>query len=279
MNTPQKQMLVFTSLDGYMIDPSVEGIQTILPALELLHGREVPHIAVTVRSAVEIAPILEALDHDDPFIVESGAAIYLPAERFKINFSYQNSDDKFKIVEFGLARAAILEKLPILRDQYHLDVWSLSELNQDQAAQIIGLSAEEIERVKNRKYTEPIIFNGSGDEIPQLQAAVESLRMHLSRHDRYFVLTGDHNSGGAVSFLLQLYREEFPNTTLISIGLGDGILSAPMLHTVDTPVLVRLPGGHFDDRVGRHGMKFTRESGPVGWNQAVIALVTEDPDA
>lgn len=279
MITTQKQMLVFTGLDGDMIDPGPEGIQVILPALELLRSRDVPHIIATVRSAAEILPTLQALDHYDPFIVEAGAAIYIPKDRFKINFPHQKTIGDYKVVELGTSRDTIREKLAVLRHEHNLEVVGLSELEPDQAAGIIGLSPAEYQNATRRDYSEAIIFNGEADGLARLQSIVEIMRLRLARHDHIFVLTGDHDQGSAVSFLLQLYREEYPDLPLCSIGLGDNILNAPLLYTVDTPILVRRPGGRFDDRVGRHGMKFTREPGPLGWSQAVIALVTEDPEA
>jgi mannosyl-3-phosphoglycerate phosphatase family protein len=279
MNTPNKQMLVFTGLDGDMIAPQAEVLQTILPALELLHSREIPHIATTERSAMEIMPLLEVMDHHDPFIVEAGAAIYIPHSLFKVKFSYQKTVGDYRVVELGVLARDIQEKLPLLRQQYGLEITGLSELNANEATGIIGLSAEDYQNLKLRQYSEPIIYDGPAENLPRLREAAEDLRLRLMRQERLFVLTGDHDEGSAISFLLQLYREEFPDVDIASIGLGDNAANAPMLYTVDTPVLVRLPGGRFDDRVGRRGMKFTREPGPLGWNQAVIALVTDDPDA
>jgi mannosyl-3-phosphoglycerate phosphatase family protein len=279
MNTPNKQMLVFTGLDGDMIASGAEGLQTILPALELLHSREIPHIATTERSAAEIIPLLEALDHHDPFVVEAGAAIYIPANLFKIKFSYQKTVGDYRVVELGALAQDIREKVAILRRDYGLEITGLSELKPEAAAGIVGLSAEDFQILKNRQYSEPIIYDGAAEDLPRLHDAAEELRLRLVRQERMFVLTGDHDEGSAVSFLMQLYREEYPGMNIASIGLGDNASNIPMLYTVDTPVLVRLPGGRFDDRVGRRGMKFTREPGPLGWNQAIIALVTEDPEA
>jgi mannosyl-3-phosphoglycerate phosphatase len=279
MNATHKQMLVFTGLDGDMIATGADGLQAILPALELLHSREIPHIATTERSAAEIMPILEALDHQDPFVVEAGAAIYIPVDLFKIKFSYQKTVGNYRVVELGIPVKDIRNKVTLLRRDYRLEITGLSELKPEAAAGIVGLTPEDFKTLKNREYSEPIIYDGPAEDLPRLQAAAEELRLRLVRQERMYVLTGDHDEGSAVSFLLQLYREEFPDMDITSIGLGDNASAAPMLYTVDTPVLVRLPGGRFDDRVGRRGMKFTREPGLLGWNQAVIALVTEDPEA
>ncbi len=279
MKAPQEQFLVFTGLDGAVIDARPNCLQEILPAIELMRSRNIPLILSTMRTAAEILPLLEALDCKDPFIVESGGAVYVPEDYFNIPFSYQKCINRYRVIEIGSKHEMLLENLEQLRQSQGLKIIGFSELSPQQAASKGNISLEEIQAAQSREYSEPVIFEGEAEALARLREEIEKRHLRLLENNQYFMLTGDHDEGSAVRLLMQLYREEFSGKSLVSIGLGDNRLSAPLLYTVDTPVLIRRPDGTFDDHVGRRGLKFTRDPGPAGWNQAVIALITHDPDA
>jgi predicted mannosyl-3-phosphoglycerate phosphatase (HAD superfamily) len=124
-----------------------------------------------------------------------------------------------------------------------------------------------------------VAFRGENGDLERFQTELEKQQLRLTRLDDYYLVSGDHDQGSAVRLLLQLYRESQPEAPVISIGLSDSYLGSAMLHAVDIPILVRKEDGRFDEQVGRYGLKFTRHPGPVGWNQAVIALLTADAEA
>jgi mannosyl-3-phosphoglycerate phosphatase len=279
MKVLPEQYIVFTGLDGDMIDPHPETLHEVLPALELLQSRDIPLIGTTVRSAAEILPIIKALDFAGPFIVENGSAIYIPTGFLELEIPFQKKVDHYDVIEIGLQRDVILQKLVNLRQKQGFKVTGYSELSDKEAANYIGIRQEEMEKAKAREYSEPLIFEGDEDDMEQLKLAAEAMSLRIWPQERYYVLSGDHDCSDSARLLLQFYREQYPDQPLISIGLGDNFLSAPLLYAVDIPVLVRQLDGRFDDQVGRRGLKFTRDPGPVGWNQAVIALVTQDQEA
>jgi len=279
MKTPQEQYLVFTGLDGAILDANPDTIQEVLPALELLRSRNVPLIATSLRTAAEVLPIVKSLDLPDPFIVEGGGAIYIPEDALKIGYKFQKTADNYRVIEFGTHRASILKKLVRLRQDQGFNLIGFSELTVKQASNWGDISPEEIRAAQAREYSEPVLFQGSAEELGRLNSEIESQRLRIMRFNRSFLLTGENDEGNAARFLTQLYREEFQGKSVVSIGLGDNHLSTSLLYAVDIPVLVRRPDGKFDDQVGRFGMKFTRNPGPIGWSQAVIALITEDPEA
>jgi len=279
MKTSQVQHLVFTCLDGAMIDPNPTALQEVLPAIELLRSRNIPLIATTIKTAAEILPTLEMLDYQDPFIVEDGGAIYIPNGAINVSFNYKKTVRQWKVIELGTDHAIILKKIVKLRQDHRFKVTGFSEMGTGSTPMEIQVSAEEIHSAGTREYSEPVIFEGDAEELQRLQGKIENYHLRLKEREDYFMLTGDHDEGSAVRFLIQLYREEFPEKSIVSIGLGDSRLCTPLLHAVDQPVLVRKMDGSFDEEIGKRGLKFTRDPGPAGWNQAVIALVTEDQEA
>jgi len=279
MKTPQGQYLVFTELDGAAINSSQDGLQEILPALELLRSRNIPLIATSMQSAEEVIPLIQALDLADPFIVENGGAIYVPDGSLKIEFKHNKRIQDYRVIELATSRQEIRHKLAAVRRQGEFKIEEFSKLRPDQTSDWSDLSPEQIRAAQSREYSEMVTFRGENGDLQRFQAEIELQQMRLMRYGDYFLVSGDHDEGSAVRLLLQLYREAHPDRPVISVGLSDSYLGSAMLHAVDIPILVRKEDGRFDEQVGRYGLKFTRNPGPVGWNQAVIAIITEDPEA
>lgn len=279
MKNSEVQYLIFTGLDGAMIGSNPSELKEVLPAIELLRSRNIPLIAITTRTADEILPTLHTLDYEDPFIVEDGGAIYIPNGSIKISFNYKKTVGQWKVIQLGADHQLILEKIASLRQDQGFNLVGYSELNGNKAPIAAELPPEEIQAAKKRQHSEPVIFQGDSEELERLKDALEKLQMRITPRGDHFILTGDHDEGSAIRFLTQLYREEYPDKSIVSIGLGDDRQDIPLLYAVDEPVLVRKPDGGFDESVGKRGLRFTRDAGPSGWNQAIIALVTEDQEA
>jgi mannosyl-3-phosphoglycerate phosphatase len=279
VKTPPGQFLVFTGLDGALINSDPDGLQEILPALELLRSRNIPLVASSMRTAADVLPLLKSLDLADPFIVENGGAIYIPDGMLKVEFKHHKRVENYRVIEMGGKRQEILRKLAKLRRDHQFSVTGYSELDPRQAADLGEIGTEAFEAAHAREYSEPILFEGTGEDLQRFQNEIEKQQLRLARYGQAYLVTGDHDEGSAVRLIMQLFREQDPERPVVSVGLGDSELSSPMLHAVDIPILVRRSDGKFDERVGRYGMKFTRNSGPVGWNQAVIAIITEDAEA
>jgi mannosyl-3-phosphoglycerate phosphatase family protein len=279
MKTPQGQYLVFTGLDGATLNSSQESLQEILPALELLRSRNIPLIAASMQAAQEVLPLIRALDLTDPFIVENGGAIYVPNDSLAVDFKYQRKVENYRLIELGGSRRELMRKLAKIRQHGRFDLQGLSELEPAQIAEWEDLDSDQVRAAQALEYSELIRIKGENGELQRFQAEIEQQQMRLLRYGEYHLLSGDHDEGSAVRILLQLYRESNPDKLVISVGLSDNYLDSSMLHAVDIPILVRQPDGRFDEQVGRFGMKFTRNPGPVGWSQAVIAIITEDAEA
>ncbi len=75
-----------------------------------------------------------------------------------------------------------------------------------------------------------------------------------------------------MEILKALYQQE--HGEISSIGLGDGLNDLPLLQAVDRPVLIRHADGSFDSRIDMAGLMKTQSPGPLGWNEAVLQLLS-----
>jgi mannosyl-3-phosphoglycerate phosphatase len=260
-----------------MFSHGSDSLQDIQPALDLVLSRDIPLIPTCEKTPEQVFAVVDKFDKPDPFIVECGGAIYIPKRTFNIGYNYQRISRGHRVIEFGTPRAKITERLSKIRSELDFQFDCLTELtDEDVARSGISLNPEDRKALCCRNHSEVIFFEGNHSERKRFEVEIGNTGLRIKDHDEYLIITGDHDEGTAVRFLIQLYREEFEGTAIKTIGLGSNWMDSPMLYAVDTPVLVRKPNGRFDGRVGKRGLKFTNDIGPVGWKQAVIALLTEE---
>ena len=94
--------VLFTDLDGCLLDCDRSSFDHVRPALDSLRSAGIPVILVSGKTRAEIEPLRERLDHHDPFIVENGAAAYVPFETF--DFTPERSRRRFSYHIIELAR-------------------------------------------------------------------------------------------------------------------------------------------------------------------------------
>lgn len=74
--------VLFTDLDDCLLDCDSSSFDQARSALGFFRSARTPVILVSGKTRAEIEPLRERLDHHDPFIVENGAAVYVPLETF-----------------------------------------------------------------------------------------------------------------------------------------------------------------------------------------------------
>jgi len=80
---------------------------------------------------------------------------------------------------------------------------------------------------------------------------------------------GPNDKGRAARILGEWYRKEFG--PVLSVGIGDSRNDLPLLSSVDVPVLVKKPGGGWED-VDLPRMVRAEGIGPAGRNDVVLGL-------
>lgn len=76
--TPQTAYLVFTDLDGTLLNHDDYGYDPVLPMLSWLQDHYIPVIAVTSKTRLEVEDLLTALSLHEPFVVENSSGLFIP---------------------------------------------------------------------------------------------------------------------------------------------------------------------------------------------------------
>ncbi len=258
--------VIFTDLDGTLLDPKTYSFREALPALELIKERGIPLVVCSSKTRAEIEVYRSRLGNRDPFIAENGGAVFVPSGYFP--FPAGAPGGGYEITTFGRPYREIRQEFMRLRESLHIRVRGFGDMTASEIAALTGLPREEAALAREREFGEPFLFGQGVDE--RFLKTAEQDGFHWTR-GRLFYLMGDHDKGKTIRLLKQWYGAE--HGTLITIGLGDGLNDLPLLREVDHPVLVRKETGKYEETIDLPDLIRADGIGPGGWNRTVLRLL------
>lgn len=262
-----KKTVVFSDLDGTLLDESSYSFKDALPAVRLLQLRAIPLVLCSSKTRAEIESCRLSLHNRHPFISENGGGIFIPPGYFSAPFEAATIGG-YQAIILGSPYAEIRSRFVALRERLGIAVRGFGDMTAAEVAKLTGLSVEQATLARQRDFDEAFVFDGDPDE--RFLQAIEAAGLNWTQ-GRIFHILGKHDKGHAVKILQSLYTRELG--TIASIGLGDGFNDLPLLAAVDQAVLVRRQNGSFDPRMAIPGLVKTEHPGPSGWNEALFRLL------
>lgn len=259
-------LLVFTDLDGTLLDHNTYSFDAAKDALNQLRNAHVPLVLCSSKTRSEIEVWRKKLGNRDPFICENGGGIFF-SDAFSSTCKDCRKKNGYPVMELGIPYPDLLTTFKTLKKRFRGKIRGFSEMTVDELAGLTGLSHDEATLAKDREYTEPFLFHGNEKE---LENAVQDLKLNLTRGGRFFCLMGDNDKGRAIRIVTRMYRESKPYLTTVAIG--DSHNDLPMLKEVDVPVLVQGPGGLYERETDIPNLLRAPGVGPVGWNAALLKI-------
>ncbi|MFU2317417.1 mannosyl-3-phosphoglycerate phosphatase-related protein [Rahnella sp. PCH160] len=262
-------LLIFTDLDGSLLDHHDYSWKPAQPWLDKLAAANVPLILTTSKTSAEVT-VLQAALHltHQPFIAENGAIIHLPP-------AWQTSGQE-PVHVMGARYRDIRQALVDLRQRYDFEFRGFGDVTAEQVAAWTGLSETDAQRAMQREASEPLVWFGNDLDFSHLQKCLSREGLALTRGGRFWHVMGtDAGKGQAVQWLSAQYRQQ-RGSPVASIGLGDGPNDLSMLEAVDYAVVIK---GHHDHEMPlnprNNSQVFrTTEFGPHGWRQGLDHFIT-----
>jgi len=265
------EVIVFTDLDGTLLDHGSYSVRAALPAIDLLVRRGQPIIPVSSKTAAEIRRWTRLLTLEGPFIFENGCGIVVPAGCLdKRPEGAVDRDGEWKI-SLGTGIDEVRRGLEELSRETGFTYRSLGQMSADELSSLTGLTGEELDQCLAREHDEPFVITGNHDvDIIGRKAAEKGF--HFTKGGRFYHLTGGCNKGEAVQLLANLYRKERHDP--IFVGIGDSFNDLPMFRVVDMAFLVQKPDGTYDPLIPEDAARRVNGVGPSGWRAAVEEVMT-----
>lgn len=265
--------LVFTDLDGTLLDPDTYRWDEAEPALAQCADLDVPVVLVSSKTRAEMNPLRLELGLSAPFVSENGGGIFFPGGRFWDPPPEALFVDDLWKWSLGLPYQDVVGALREIRKELELDLRGFSDMAVDEISRLTGLEPERARLAAMREYDEPFIASRAGNsEMERLIAAASKRGLLVTEGGRFHHLHGGCDKGQALDKLLRWYVAV--RGPVKTIALGDSPNDFTMMKRADYPVLVRSSRGYPGLEKEFDRLRITNEKGPAGWNEAVTRVLT-----
>jgi mannosyl-3-phosphoglycerate phosphatase len=249
------RLVVFSDLDGTLLDHRDYSYAPARPALAALAARGIPLVLASSKTAAEIAALHAALGLGaTPAIVENGAGLFEPGAGVEPGADYANL-------------RATLDAVPGDLRQYFR---GFADMSVDEVARTTGLSPEAATLAKRRAYSEPGLWSGDTATLTAFTAALAANGIAARRGGRFLTLSFGATKADRMGEIATRLGAG------LILALGDAPNDIEMLEAADRGVILRndhgtpIPplSGEASGRITR-----TAQPGPAGWNAAVLEFL------
>src|SRR4030042_2192024 len=158
--TTTPKIVIFSDLDGALLDRDTYSFEPALPALRLTRMKNIPLVLSSSKTRAEIEIYRRKLENDHPFISENGGAIFVPRYYFPFPFSYDRESGEYLVLEFGAFYPHITETLETIKKETGIKIRGFSDLTEKEIASLCGLSFKEAGDAKEREDEGPLMIEG-----------------------------------------------------------------------------------------------------------------------
>jgi mannosyl-3-phosphoglycerate phosphatase len=263
------RLIIFTDLDGSLLDHGDYAFDAARPSIERLKRAGIPLIITTSKTRREVESLQRDMGIRGPFIVENGGGIFLPRDdrNWKIDCGERQGD--YMIVRLGTTYSTV--RCFMERFGPDFGIRGFGDMTPEEIARWTELPLHKAVSAGEREFTEPFLLERP-ENLRPLAAAAEAAGLKLTRGGRFYHLIGaGQDKGLAVRIVRDIYRRNCAGP-LTTVGLGDSENDRPMLEMVDIPVVIPRPDGSCLD-IRRPGIIRAAAPGSRGWNDTVSALL------
>ena len=145
------ELIVFTDLDGTLLDHDSYGVRAALPAVDLLTRRGLPIIPVSSKTASEIRRWIKLLTLEGPFVCENGCGIIIPLGSLAIKPPQAVEVDNEWRISLGASFEVVRRALDVLSEDAGFQYRSLDQMTDEELTLLTGLAGEELKRCMARE--------------------------------------------------------------------------------------------------------------------------------
>jgi len=274
LTTTTPKVVIFSDLDGTLLDRVTYSFSPAEPALHLLRLKNIPLILTSSKTRVEIEIYRKKLENDHPFISENGGAIFVPKGYFSFPFPYDRELEKYFVLELGTFYLLIIEVLNSIKKETGIPIRGFFDLTEDELISHCGLSLDEAELAKRREYDEPFLTEGGEKEIEVVKKKIEEKGLNYVWGGKFHHILGKNDKGKAVEILKELFENQF--FLISTVGIGDSLNDLPMLSAVNHPIFLKEEGSLLPETLrSNRNLTIVNGTGPKAWNEAILHELNE----
>lgn len=277
----KEQWLIFTDMDGSLLDHHNYHFDEAVPTLTALEKQQIPVIPVTSKTRAEVELLRDSLHNTHPFIVENGAAVFIPVGYFEQQPAGTVEKDGYWIKEFVEPRARWQQLINELRPRYRDEFKTFADAGIDGIIAMTGLNVHAAARAARRQYGEPVAWQGNGNLKQQFIGELQQAGAQIMEGGRFMHVSGDCDKGSALQWLTAVFQAARPDNKMLSLAIGDSQNDRAMLEQADYALLIRSPVHPLPTVNRDHNLTVSTHTGPKGWAEGVNRIIdaTLHPDS
>ena len=247
-------LLVFSDLDGTLLDHQTYDWLPARPALDRLIAHGAGVVLASSKTAAEITVLRNDMGLEAwPAIVENGCGI----------------------LESGNRQAASGEMYQTLRHRIAdlpAGFRGFGDMDVNEVQDRTGLSKTAARHAKSRCFSEPGVWQGPDDMLDKFLSEATQAGLAAQRGGRFLTLSFGGTKADRMAELIDRFAPQ------LTIALGDAPNDVQMLELADHGVIVANPASPelpklAGEALGR--IRRTKATGPAGWSEAVSAVLDE----
>ncbi|MCT8161814.1 HAD-IIB family hydrolase [Pseudoruegeria sp. SHC-113] len=255
---PPPPFLVFTDLDGTLLDHETYDASPAAPALARLAALGVPVVMASSKTAAEIAPLRTSLGLKAcPAIVENGAGLLAPGA---------------KATSSGDVYAKLRADLETLPSALRACFTGFGDLTSEGISALTGLPLANAALAARRQFSEPGLWTGSDEARATFLSHLQTLGIHAREGGRFLTLS----YGATKADRMAEIRAGYGSPRVIA--LGDAPNDREMLEAADVAAIIANPA-----RAPLPPLKTEAQGkvlrptapGPEGWNAAIHQILDQ----
>ncbi len=267
-----KKILVFTDLDGTLLNHYNYSWRDAVPALTELNEKAFPVVFTSSKTSAEIMQLKRKMENYHPFISENGAIANIPEQYFENNQT-ENNIDQYQATYFTKSYQDIINTLNKYRNEFQFNFRGFNDMEIDDLIALTDLSVQQAINAKQRQASEPFLWKGSESEFTKFKEHLTEEDLIVTSGGRFFHVMSNVHKGQTIQWLINKYQVANPEVEWVTIGLGDSYNDIQMLETVDYSVFINNPGTTQPDLSSIDNLFKTQLPGPAGWNKAIFELL------
>jgi mannosyl-3-phosphoglycerate phosphatase len=262
-------LLIFTDLDGTLLDHHTYSYAPALAALAEIKQRGYPLILCSSKTRAELVALHRELELTAPFICENGAAVYWQ----ETSTQNPNENSLWQCQAFSTERDTLITRIHELRARHQYRFTGFNDCTTEQIAELTGLDKQQAKLAATREFTEPLLWQDSDERLEQFRSQLAEQGLRAVQGGRFLSVMGQFDKSSAMQWLVTRYRTQQPSESLILVALGDSPNDEAMLQAADIAVVIQSPRSAALHVNQPKQVIRTTAAGPVGWQEAMETIL------
>ena len=265
--------VIYTDLDGTLLDHDTYSAEAARSVLDRVGAGGIPIVPATSKTYSEVVEFRSSMNLTHGFIVENGAALYVPVDADIRCPMGSKLFDGFWVREFGVKRQALCDVLEALDLGSSYRFKSLTDMRSSEVADITGLDLASARRAQQRLYSETLDWRDSEEALSAFSDVLTRIGFCVSAGGRFVHLMGPNNKGIAAQWFQALLKREL-SPDVVAIAAGDAPNDKELLETADYALLMRNNRGRALELTRSGPTWLSNSAGPEAWAKGILDILT-----